>query len=547
MNKAIGLILKIAPALVLTGVISGTAWSATPAISSVVHNVPPLLSQARFIGQHNPAAQLQITVGLKLHNQAQLKQFLHELQDPSSPNYRHFLEPEQFTELYGPTQADVYAVTNFLNSNGIRVTDVSPNRLLIHAEASTSTLENAFHVSIGDYQFAGHNFYAAATNPNIPAQLSSMVQTIIGLDNAVVMTPHLIQQPAQFQPKALGGQPPGLSPQQVATAYDWPTITNTNHGAGVNIGIATAYGFRALDVTRFWNHYGLPLHKVNVIHVDGVTRLINVETSLDIERSGSMAPGATIYVYEGVDPQFSTFTDVYNQFVTDNVVDVVTTSWGAPESETPLATILEDDAIFEQANAQGISLFAAAGDNGSSDGTGNSNTADYPSSDPFVTAAGGTTLYLNSDDTINNETVWGGSGGADSAVFTAPVYQQTALGLLSTDPRVSSDMAMDADPSTGYSVYANGKWAGVYGGTSFVAPQLAGLFAVEVSRTGRIGRANHWIYLDATTNYATDFHDITSGCNGLFCAVPGWDHPTGWGTPDGRNLIENIQTLLSGP
>lgn len=523
----------------VTGICCASAFAA-PARIAVAHSVPAVVAGAHRVGAHSPTAPMDIAIGLKLRNRDELRQLLRQLQDPSSPQYHHFLTPEAFAERFGPTQAQVDAVTRFLTSNGIRVGDVSSNRLLIHAHAQTSVIEHAFGVAINDYQYGKRHFFAAAANPTLPAAIAGPVQSVIGLSNAAVLTPHNRGGTHKGKP---GGTtaPSGYSPQQIATAYHWPDITTTASGAGATIAVATAYGFKASDLSGFWSQYNLPNHTVQVISVDGTTHRVEVETELDIQRSGAMAPGATILVYEGADTFLTTFTDVYNQVVTDNQADVMTTSWGLDEADTAASTMQTDDAIFMQAAAQGIALFAAAGDNGSSDGTSNPDVADFPSSDPYVTAAGGTTLTLNSDGTIKSETVWPGTGGAESQLFGEPSWQ-TGASVPQNGNRQTSDIAMDADPQTGYSVLTRGSWA-VYGGTSFVAPELAGLFAVKVSQTGtRLGNVNPLLYSDAnSSNYGSDFFDITSGSNGAFSAGASWDHPTGWGTPNATNLLLHIQ------
>ncbi|HET6726050.1 MAG TPA: S53 family peptidase [Gammaproteobacteria bacterium] len=525
------------------GAFCAAAFAAPPS-GRVAHNVPPIAAKSHKIGPHSATAVMNIAVGLKLRNTDELQQFLQQVQDPSSAQYHHFLTPEEFTERFGPTQAEADAVVRFLTSHGIHVKGVSPNRLLVRARGQTSVIEHAFGIAINDYRHGNRHFFAPSADPVLPAAIVGGVQSVIGLTDAAQLRPHHRVGANKGKPPGHGGggttTPPGYSPNQIATAYHWPSVTDSANGAGATIAVATARTFKSDDLTGFWSQYGLPNHSVQIIAVDGKSHRTEVETTLDIQRSGAMAPGAAILVYEGGDTYLTTFTDVYNQVVTDNQADVMTTSWGLDEGDMPAATMQTDDAIFQQAAAQGISLFAAAGDNGSSDGTSDSNMADFPSSDPYVTAAGGTTLTLNSDNSIKSETVWSGAGGAESEVFAEPSWQ-TGTGVPQDGNRQSSDIAMDADPQTGYSVLSGGKWS-VYGGTSFVAPELAGLFAVKVSQSGsRLGNVNPLIYADAASNYSTDFFDVTSGSNGAFSAGSFWDHPTGWGTPNATNLLLHIQ------
>lgn len=516
--------------------------------------VPQVVKQAVYLGAHSPSAPMTVTVGLKLSHPNALNRFLGELQDPASPMYRHFLTPAEFTEKYGPTSAEVTTVTGFLQSRGIRVTGVSSNRLLIHTEGTAGTYEAALGVVLEDYAYHGRTFFAPSHAPVLPVSIAGDVESLIGLSDAAVMRPMWIRGPVTTLPKSestAAATPSGYSPQQIATVYDWPSITNTADGSGVTIANATAEStnLSMSDLDTFWNQYGLPTHTVNVIPVDGTTRSTGgtIETTIDEERSGAMAPGATLDVYDADSATDQDFTDTYNTIVTNNTAQVMTTSWGEPESDASSTTLSTDDSIFKQAAAQGISVFAAAGDNGSSDGTSNPDTADFPSSDPYVLAAGGTTLTLTSSNTRSSEIAWSSGGGAESAVFSEPSWQ-VGTGVPQNGYRNTSDLAMDADPNTGYSVYEAGSWS-VYGGTSFVAPQLAGLWADGVADNGgtRLGQANQAEYGVANSaNYANDFYDVTSGSNGAFSAGVGWDHPTGWGTPVATNLIANIVTPSSG-
>lgn len=522
-----------------------SAALAQPAIgrAQVMHTIPAVLAKAHLLRHHNPVATMQVTVSLKLRNTVQLASFLQDVQNPNSPEYHHFLTPQQFTETYGPTQANVDAVVQYLNANGIRVSDVSANRMLIHAEGQSAQMEQAFGITINDYSLNGATYYASAANPALPGNLVQSVQSVIGLNDLEQLHPMLAPRSvaAHRGKPGGGGTPAGYSPQQIAAAYNWPSVTGTANGTGEKIAIGTAYSYKSSDVTGFWSHYGLPSHTVTIVPVDGSTTRANVETTIDIERSGAMAPGATILVYEGANAQFTTFTDVYNKIVTDDQAAVMTTSWGAAESSTSTATMQTDDNIFAQGAAEGISLFAAAGDNGSSDGSSNQDEADFPSSDPYVAAAGGTSLTLTSNNTIASETAWSGTGGAESHYFVEPSWQ-VGTNVPQDGFRQTSDLALDADPNTGYSVLYGGRWS-VYGGTSFVAPQLAALFAVRVSQNGtRVGQANKAVYAIANgSRYASDFHDITSGSNGAFNAGSYWDHPTGWGSLNASNLLLDLQ------
>ena len=507
-------------------------------------NVPAALLSAQYVGHHDPATTLSVTVALKLRNTVQLDQFLQNVVNPASSEYQQFLTSSQFAATFGPTAAQVSTVVDYLESKGLHISDVSPDNLLIHVRDRSGAIESALGVQINDYVYQGRNVYGTPDNPQFPGNIASLVQSVLGLSNIVQLQPMSVQ--ASTVVPLSGTSPSGYSPLQIATAYDWPSITNTSHGAGIIIANATAdsSNLAISDLDTFWNYYGLPSHAVTVINVDGTNGLTDgtLETTIDEEWSGSMAPGATLDVYDAANRSFQDFTDAYDQIVTANNAQIMTTSWGAPESAMSTTVMQADENIFKEAAAQGIAVFVAAGDHGSSDGTSNPDEADYPSSDPYVVAAGGTTLTLNGNNTIASETAWSDTGGAQSSYFSEPTWQ-VGPGVPQNGWRNTVDLSMDADPNTGYAVYLGGTWLVAYGGTSFVAPELAGLFAVQASSTGstRLGQANAAIYADANGSYySTDFHDITSGSNGFFSAGPGWDHPTGWGTPDASQLITHI-------
>ncbi|HEY4126710.1 MAG TPA: S53 family peptidase [Gammaproteobacteria bacterium] len=577
MNIGTG-ILKIVATGVLLGSISAGALAS--GLSPVHGNVPAMVSGAKMTGHHNPRSSLTVSIALPPANQAQLTQFLHDLGDRSSPNYHKYLKPGQFAQLYGPKD-QAAAVKAYLVQHGIPAKGIttSPNYTRLHFTATTAVIESLFGVAVNDYSYQGTTFYSNTSDPLVPASLG--VKAIFGLEDGVQWRAHNVQGPVVAQPRA-GAGPSGFSPLQIETAYDWPDITNTGNGAGVTIAIATAFTFRSQDLTKFWDTYGLPHHSVTITAIDGTTKVLNGETTLDIERSSSMAPGAAIHVYECSTPANQTFDDEFLAIANNDSEQVVSTSWGRAEIQatqfgTPsvsFATLGAEHDDFVQMKTQGQIVMAAAGDDGAADRAPGSDNADFPSSDPYVIAAGGTTLTLNPDNTINTEAAWstvngqGGAGGADSMFFAEPDYETNSPGWVSNtscaedvidDPeythstdtvcaaqgnpsRQSSDIALDADPQTGYSIYYNGRWE-MFGGTSFVAPELAGFFAnlIQQSGGGNVGPGPKLVFCLATDGNNnpgtfTTFNDITSGNNG-FPAATGWDHATGWGSFDAQNLI----------
>lgn len=471
-------------ALILLGFCSGNGLAQT--VSAQVRlegNVPPALQRAAYVGHHDPTSTLDITVALRLRNTDQLQQFLQAVQDPASSVYHQFLTPEQFNSMYGPTQAQVSAVVAYLNAQGLAVTDVTPDNRLIHLQAQSGKVEQVFHVLINDYAYHGRSVFGTMDNPQLPSDIASAIVAVRGLSNILQLRPLAIRGP-NAQPLASGG-PTGFSPQQIATAYNWPSITDTTNGSGVTIAIAAfnSAGLKASDYDSFWSYYGLPSHTVQIIPVDSPSTGYEFEPTLDVERSGAMAPGAAIDVYDGECPTNPIqtpcyFDDVYQKIASANSAQVMTTSFGAPIDDWSTGDLQDGDQWFEQMAAQGIAVLAADGDGGSSDCrhapcTPTANMVDYPSADPYVVAAGGTSLTLNGNNTIASETVWsyscngsacGGTGGAISNYIVNGVTYwpepswQTGNGVPQNGYRNTSDISMDADPNTGYSLYFDGGW-----------------------------------------------------------------------------------------
>ncbi len=501
-------------------------------------NTPPFIQHAGRIG-HTSEKSIDFVVGLKLRNADQLQALLAAQQTPGSPEYHHFLTPDEFTARFGPASGDADAVVQYLRSYGIRVREVAPNRLLIDATGSVSQIEHAFGIQIDDFSYQGATHYANTTDPVVPASLAGVIDSVIGLDDYTALQPH--NRPAPSQPQATSG-PVGYSPQQIATAYDFTGAYSAGYnGAGQSIAIATAFTYSPSDVSYFWSSYGISAPTIVNVPVDGNARQTNVETTLDLERSGAMAPGATVRMYLGANAYISTFTDVFNKIVTDDAAKAASTSWGTCEQNYSSSTLNTDDGIFKAGTAEGITFFAASGDSGAYDCNSSTLSVDYPASDPYVTAAGGTTMQTGSDGGISSETAWSDSGGGASTVFGEPAWQSGG-----NSKRDTADVALDADPSTGYPVYYGGSWS-TYGGTSFAAPQWAAIAAIANQALGAHGKlpmgGNPALYPLAGTSA---FHDVTSGNNGYYSAGQGWDYPTGLGSPDVSNLVQDLMQTSGG-
>jgi hypothetical protein len=291
-----------------------------------------------------------------------------------------------------------------------------------------------------------------------------------------------------------------------------------------------------------------------------------IEAALDIEWASSMAPGASIRVYESTQAD-TTGSQAFQQIISDlpsqPQMRQISVSYGAIEGALTPSQIQADSQYLATIVASGVTVFFASGDGGSRpdpvtgiyDGSGAAEAVIYPASDPSVTGVGGTSLTYNAYGYIpTSEVVWfnatgshiGSSGGGASTVFGRPGWQ-VGEGVPAGAMRLVPDVASSADPNKGAYVVFNGAATGV-GGTSWSAPTWAGFCALlSQSRSsaglGPIGLLNPKIY---PLVGSACFHDITIGTNGDYAAGPGYDECTGLGTPNVGSLIRAFSAGVPG-
>jgi subtilase family serine protease len=511
----------------------------------------------------NGSDKVTLTLSLNLRNQSQLDTFIAGLYNPSSPNYKQFLTPEQFTAQFGPTASDVQKVTDFANANGLKVESVSSNNTLVSVSGTASQIENTFGTTLNNYTNAkGQTYFANATQPSVPAEISGVINAVSGLDNeakfhtnAKPQAPFVAGKPNNVSPKVGSGPTGGYTPTELRGAYDAAALNSSGiTGSGQNVALVEFDGYVQTNITTYYNQYGLSSPtptKVLVDSYNGAAGQGQGEVELDIEVINAMAPAAHVYVYEAPNSDQGEL-DMYQKIANDNTSKAVSISWGECETSANSATMSSLHNILSQMATQGQSVYAAAGDSGAYDCGTTALAVDNPANDPYVTGVGGTNLTL-SGSSYGSEKVWAnssnksGGGGGLSTVYAKPSWQ-TGTGTTnsySNGKRQVPDVSADADPATGYSIYSAGSWV-VYGGTSCAAPLWAGITALNNQYAanngkGNLGQANPTLYsmFNTSQTYAP-YHDITSGTNLYYPATAGYDQATGIGTPDAYNLIRDI-------
>ena len=597
---------SFAGVLAVTSLVAGVARSGAQASSPSGLRVlrasagPELPVHSHVLGAVSSSEAIRVDVTLKLPDPAAVTAFIASLSDRSSADFHHFLRPGQFGQLFGPPLSEVASVDAVLRSDGLKPGQVTSDHLSIPVTAPARVIERAFHIRLLRYRLpGGRTAWTTSSAPSISAVVADDVEGVVGLGNldqprnmlarsdrtrvghsALPMASHqgsAAQEPcSQASAAAIGD---GLTADQLAAQYDMtPLYSLDDFGQGVNVALVEFESEPTVtaDVAAYQACYGTDA-TVNYISVDSGPEGVasdptGLETALDIEDVIGLAPEASVDVYQGPFDTDQEALDMYGAIINADTDQIISTSWGECELDSDSSLIESEQPLFEQAAAQGQAVFAAAGDDGSTDcysdvGTTNGATlaVDDPGSQPYVTDVGGTSLVGSSETVWNDsDASLGAGGGGVSSYWCMPSYQDqpTVAGIIGPDSTTDStdcgtstpyirevpDVSADADPDSGYVVYNDGYWQSI-GGTSGAAPLWAAAAALIDSSpfcsdygAGDIGGLPEGLYTIASSNtslYSLAFNDITTGNNdylpsgysaGLYPATTGYDMASGLGS-----------------
>ena len=506
----------------------------------------PASDQSDCLGACNPAEIIQATVVLRRRNQPALDALLKGM-ERGAPSTRPVTR-KGFARRFGAAAADFAAVRAFARRNRLAILNTDSGACTALLSGSVAQFEAAFGVKLMRYRHPEWGTYLSHDGEvTIPASLQGIAMAVLGLDRRpAARTNFRIRRHADISKKS-------YTPLQLASIYDFPAGDGTGQCIAL---IELGGGYRAADVARYFESLGLTKQPVLVdVAVGGGGNAPtgdpsgpDGEVSLDIEVAGAIAPGARIAVYFASNTMAG-FIQAVSQAVHDqtNQPSVVSISWGGPEAGWPAQAIQAFEQVLQAAAALGVTICAAAGDNGSGGGVSNAgNNVDFPASSAYVLACGGTRLDASAGQV--SEMVWndgsqgGATGGGMSGVFPVPAWQQHLTvtraggGTMPLTGRGVPDVAGDADPESGYAVSVDGTPA-VVGGTSAVAPLWAALVARINAASGRtLGWLNPVLYA-----HPSALRDIVQGNNGGYAAAPGWDACTGLGSPDGAKIETAVQ------
>ncbi len=568
---------------------------------------------------------------------ATLKDDVEQISTPGSATYGQFLTRRQFMARYRPAAADVRSVATWLRSQGLKVIGAEPSDRYLTVTGPASAAEQAFGTPLHSYSTTDQSFQAPTQTPTVPDSVRAKVIAVSGLATrahtfAPGATPDQSFPPpdafvngrpcsnsygalsatyqADFQtplPK-FGGKklpyaPCGYQPQQLRGAYEGSTDLT---GSGVTVGIVDAYAAPTIlaDANQYATRHGDPAFAGGGFTQRNAAPFTHAdecdpsgwygEETLDVEAVHAMATGANVRYYGAKSCFNSDIADTLDTVVDENKVSIVSNSYGSTEGDETPDDVAATQQAFLQGAMQGISFLFSSGDNGDEVANTGVLQADYPASNPYITAVGGTSLGIGAGQNLIFQTGWGtqkyslsangkswtpvgylyGSGGGYSSLFNRPSYQTKVVPATAPAGRAVPDVALDADPTTGMLIgetqqFPSGPAYGEYriGGTSLASPLMAGFQALSQQHQGsRQGFLNPQLYQSAKSNPSL-FLDIAKAgpdagnvradyANGLdpsdgvlysvrtfnqdssLAVTKGWDPVTGIGSPSPKYLTD---------
>jgi subtilase family serine protease len=542
-------------------------------------SVAPFAAASADAGAVPAATKLTIQFWMKPRSAAAAR-YAAAVSTPGSPLFRHFLSPAGYTARFGPAQAAVASVESWLTAKGFTGVGADLGRDYVQATGTATTIEAALRARLNYYRARGLGAvgrYPLRANDRLvtlPASIAPDVLGVTGLDNAAPAMSYVrAGAPKQAGATTVGspafacsqwylqhyatGLPEmygvtsfptilcGYTPQQLRRAYN---LSASDTGKGVTMAVIevglTPDMFQTLTDYARVHHIQAPstarYDELSVGQGSQCGDPFNVEEQLDVEASYSMAPAANQIVvggdscdngFFGMQALFDADLAVLNGIGDRPLAQVVSNSWFAGDESVSPSMLQITHAYLIRAADEGVSMLFPAGD---------TSGVSVPSSDPYATAVGGTTLGIGHDNPRLFETGWstgisadqggqwafqgedGASGGGASLVWRQPSYQRgvvpRSLAVATGDRgglvRAVPDISADADGFTGMSVgmlsfddqgTVTGYFEEAVGGTSLATPLVAGIVADAEEGRPSFGFLNPALYALAGT---TAFHDV---------------------------------------
>jgi subtilase family serine protease len=602
---------------------------------------PGWATPARAAAAPSASEKVSFSVALSLRNADAAEQLAAAVSDPASDQYQKYVSPQEFNRRFAPTGDQVTRVRKFLTGYGIKVDGVAEANRWVSAYGTVAQINKAFGTVVKTYSWRGRTLKAPSKAVSVPTSVKPDILAVTGLDDGATLRRPQSRKiapngSANIDAKVLpkSSPPPaaqcsnfwgqntqtlpsaysktsfptyicGYNPDQLQSAYEVkPALAGGQNGHGITVAIIDAYASPTMqaDANAYATNFGQPKftkgqYTEKVFRPFGLQDECggeegwNGEETLDVEAVHSLAPGAKIH-YVGARDCDQGIDEAINYVVQHKAADIVSNSYGNLGEDIPAAEMAKEHAMFVQAASEGIGFYFSSGDSGDEVTLGNTPSAqpDYPASDPFVTAVGGTSLGVDAANQYQFETGWGtdidrvdytktpaaytapppgpfffGAGGGTSGVFAQPTYQKGKVpAALSrrfggAPARVVPDVAAIADPYTGFAIgeTVNGQFElSSIGGTSLACPVFAGIEALaSTGRRAPIGFANPLLY----GLKAGAYHDVVPSRVPVAVATPsgsalvtfdrdstlatsfGYDDVTGLGSPRGTGFLNAVR------
>ena len=553
----------LATLLLIVGVVSMRA--AVPERQMFPKSIKPMKEAQRATAVTSAAVDaaetVKFQVTLRMRNFAKLQARLATGNRPTA---------KEMTDLYFPLAADYQSVVAWAKTQGLTVLNNDPHHLSIRLSGQVATVERVLATKYAHVTVDGKDFLAAQSIPSLPTSVASPVLGLTGLQ------PYLKSKIRPLSTTVKGAIP--YIPSDIRTAYNANGLTDVNgeslSGEGQTIAILIDTVPLDSDLTTFWTNTNTPqsLSNITEINVNDVTPLPppEGEETLDVSWTSGIAYRAQIRVYAVGSLEFTALDRGFQRMIDDTepgsgvTLNELSISLGLGEQDNSPDEVATESQYLATLASRGVSIFVSTGDTGSDPDLDGILQASYPSSDPSVTAVGGTSLEFDiNTQRTDLEFVWndveGAGGGGTSIFFQSPSYQ-SGNGILDANGNVPTmrmvpDVCSAADPETGCYLYLNGA-PQQFGGTSWSAPTWAGFAAMinqsrEASGLPDVGLLNPSIYpLVSTAN----FRDIVLGNNyiptfpgdaGPYDAVTGYDQATGIGAPVVSQLVATLTNVAA--
>ena len=595
---------------------------------AVPQSTPDWLAKGKHLGAANAAGAVDFKVYLAPRGGVDVvKAAVAAASTPGSPAYRKFITPTTYHRTYDPTASTVAAVKSWLASDGLSVRSVGQYNAYLEVTGTVAQAQAAFSTTIQRYVHDGVTVQTNTTPLTVPAALSTSVLTVTGIDTSPSYKKSQASSPSAPPPASfVNGHPCsayfgqltatvqadlatklpkfdgkylpyavcGYTGQQFRSAYEGDTDLD---GSGVTVGIVDAYA--APTIAKDANTYAV--NHGDGSYANGQLKQVIPSTfthqsacdpsgwygeeTLDVEAVHAMAPAANIRFYAAASCEDSDFLVAITKLVNQNKVQLVSNSYGEPDSDETTGALAANEAVFLQGALQGISFLFSSGDDGDELANTGLKQTDSSDSDPYVTAVGGTSTGIDANGAISLNTGWGtqkyslsddgkswspvgflyGAGGGYSTLFNRPDYQNGVVPASAPPGRAIPDVAMDADPNTGMLIgetqtFPEGVHYGEYriGGTSLSSPLFAGETALLIQHAGGgLGFLNPTLYAQYKTasfsdvkgspkvegTVRVDYKNSNDPSGGLAYSVrtfdqdssltttKGWDDVTGIGSP----------------